>query len=188
MNDGDLGVLEVVGQVLAGDAALLVVTAAGAESVPQAAFGENRVGCGRRDFENTVFGVNFRGRNGNAGVEVTDNEFHAVSNEFVGNRNTLLGVGYVVAQHDLDLLAIDAAGGIDVFRSLFGTLLDLSAKSSIRAGQRCADSDHDIGPGRTAKRDHGGQRNSGKKRLLHYFTPSSFGWVDCKDLFSTHLH
>ena len=62
MDDGDLGVLEVVGDVLAGNRALLVVTTAGAEGVPQAALGELRVGRGRRDLEDAVLGIDFRSR------------------------------------------------------------------------------------------------------------------------------
>ena len=74
MNDGDLGVLELLGEVGAGNCALLVVAAAGTEGVPQAALGEGRVGGGRRDLEDAVFGVDFRGRDRNARVEVTDND------------------------------------------------------------------------------------------------------------------
>ncbi len=40
MDDRDLLVLEVVGEALAGDGALLVVATAGAEGVPEAALGE----------------------------------------------------------------------------------------------------------------------------------------------------
>ncbi len=55
VNDGDLGVLEVVGQILAGNGALLVVTTAGAEGVPQATLGEDRVGSSRGNFEECRF-------------------------------------------------------------------------------------------------------------------------------------
>jgi hypothetical protein len=97
-----------------GNCALLVVTAAGTERVPQAALGELGVGGSRGDLQDAVFSVDFRSRDRNAGVEVADHELDAVSNELVGNRNALLRIGDVVAEHDLDLLAIDAASSIDV--------------------------------------------------------------------------
>jgi len=77
---------------------------------------------------------------------VTDNELHAISDELVGDGNALLRVGNVVAQHDLDLLAVDAAGSIDVGGSLLDALLDLRAESGVRTGQRAADADQDVGP------------------------------------------
>jgi hypothetical protein len=52
VNDGDLRILEMVEDILTGNDALLVVTAAGAERVPQLALGIDRIGRGRRDFEN----------------------------------------------------------------------------------------------------------------------------------------
>ena len=80
--------------------ALLVVAAAGAERVPQAALGDLRVGGRRRDHQHAVVGVDFRGGNGHAGVEVADDELDAVADELVGDRDALLGIGDVVALFD----------------------------------------------------------------------------------------
>ena len=97
MDDRDLGVLEVGGEIAAGHCALLVVASAGAERVPQAALGELRVGCRRRDDENAVLGIDVRRRDGDARVEVADHELDAVSDELVGDRDALLRIGDVVA-------------------------------------------------------------------------------------------
>ena len=141
VDDGDLGVLELLGEIGAGDRALLVVAAAGAERVPQAALGEVRVGRGRRDLEDAVLGIDFRGRDRDARVEVADDELDAVSDELVGDRDALLRIGDVVADDELDLLAIDAAGRVDVGDGLLGALLELCAESGVRAGDRTGDAD-----------------------------------------------
>ena len=80
--------------------ALLVVAAAGAERVPQLAVGDFRVGRRRRDEQHAVVGVDFRGRDRHAGIEMADHEFDAVADELVGDRDALLGIGDVVAGLD----------------------------------------------------------------------------------------
>ena len=89
VDDGDLLVLQIVGDVLAGDAALLIVAAAGAEHVPQLAFGDRRVGGRRRDHQHAVVDVDLRRRHGDAGIEVADDEVDALAEEIVGDRNAL---------------------------------------------------------------------------------------------------
>ena len=106
--------LKFVGDVVAGNLALLVVASAGAERVPQAALGELRVGRRRRDVDDAVVGIDFRRRDRDARVEVTNHELDAVADELVGDRDALLRIGDVVADLELDLLAIDAAGCVDV--------------------------------------------------------------------------
>jgi hypothetical protein len=84
---------------------------------------------------------------------VADHELDAVSDELVRNRDALLRIGDVVADDDLDLLAIDAAGGVDVGRGLLGALLELRAKGCVRAGDRAGDADQDVCPGAAAERE-----------------------------------
>ena len=44
--------------------------------------------------------------------------------------------------------------GVTLSSSLFGTLLELSAECGVRACQRTRDTDQNVGPGGTAKRNH----------------------------------
>ena len=126
--------LKLVDDVVAGDRALLVVAAAGAEHVPQAALGDLRVGGGRRDHQDAVLLIDFRGRDGDARVEVADDELDAVADELVGDRDALLGIGDVVADLERDLLAEDAAGGVDVVDGLLGAVL-AAARRRRRSGR-----------------------------------------------------
>src|SRR4029077_21212570 len=79
VDEGDLLAFEVGEDIAAGDLALLIVAAAGAENVPHAALGDGRIGRGRRDLEDAVFLVDFGGRDGDAGIVVADDEFDAVA-------------------------------------------------------------------------------------------------------------
>ena len=56
-----------------------------------------RIGGRGRDLEDAVLLVDLGGRNGDAGIEMADDEFHAVADELVGDRNAFLGIGAVVA-------------------------------------------------------------------------------------------
>ena len=86
----------------------------------------------RRDEQDAVVGVDFGGGDGHAGVEVADDEFDAVADEFVGDRDALLGIGNVVALLDVDLLAEDAAGLVEVVRRLADAVGQLRAERSVR--------------------------------------------------------
>ena len=59
-------------------------------------------------------------------------EFDAVADELVGDRDALLGIGHVVADDERDLLAEDAAGGVDVLDRLLGAVLELRAEGGVR--------------------------------------------------------
>ena len=76
---------------------------------------------------------------------MADDEFDAVADEFVGDRNALLGIGNVVARFDLDLLAENAAGGVDVGDGLRDSLGQLRAERRVGAGDRTGDADLDLG-------------------------------------------
>ena len=139
--------LKCLSDVGAGDRALLVVAAADAEDVPHAALGDLRIGRGRRDLEDAVLLVDLGGRHGDAGIEVADDELDAVAGELVGDRDALLGIGDVVADCERDLLAEDAAGGVDVGDGLLGAVLELRAEGGVRAGDRAGDAEFDLGRG-----------------------------------------
>ena len=99
----------------------------------------------RRDLEDAVLLVDLGGRHGDAGIEVADDELHAVADELVGDRHALLRIGHVVAELDGDLLADDAAGRVDVLDRLLGAVLELRAEGGVRAGDRAGDADLDLG-------------------------------------------
>src|SRR5205807_10450744 len=143
VHERDLLALEIGGDVVAGDCALLVVAAAGAKNVPHVALGDARIGGGRGDLQDAVLLVDFGGRHGYAGVEMPDHELHAGGGKIVGDRDALLGVGDVVAVGDRNLLAEDAAGLVHVGDRLLGAILELGAEGSLRAGKRSADAESD---------------------------------------------
>ena len=76
---------------------------------------------------------------------MADDELDAVAGELVGDRHALLGIGDVVAVADGDLLAVDAAGGIDVVGGLLGAVLELGAEGGVGPGERAGDADLDLG-------------------------------------------
>src|SRR5580698_2383376 len=114
VDESDLLALEMREDVGAGDFALLIVAAAGAEDVPQAALGDSRVGRRGCDLDDAVFLINFRCWNRHAGIVVADDELHAVAGKFVGDRDALLGIGNIIAVFDRYLLAEYAARRIDI--------------------------------------------------------------------------
>ncbi len=75
---------------------------------------------------------------------MADDEFDAVADELVGDRNALLGIGDVVALLDLDLLAENAAGLVDVLGRLADALCQLRAERGVGAGDRAGDADLDL--------------------------------------------
>ena len=153
MDDGDALALEALRDDLAGESALLVVAAADAEDVPHAAFGDLRIGGGRRDHQHAVLLVDVGGRDGDAGIEMADDELHAVGDELVGDRHAFARVGAVVADVELDLLAENAALGIDVGHRLLDALPQLRAEGGRAAGHRPADADLDLRRGIAGERE-----------------------------------
>src|SRR3712207_8654134 len=77
--------------------------------------------------------VDVRGRDRNTRVEVADDHLHAFGRELVGHRHALLRIGHVVADDHLKLLAVDAAGRVDVLDRLLDAVLELRAESGVRA-------------------------------------------------------
>ena len=175
MDDGDLLVLQFAQREFGPELALLVVAAAGAESVPQAAIGDFRIGRRRRDEQDAVVGIDFGGGDGHAGVEVADHEFDAVADEFIGDRNALLGIGNVVALFDFDFLAENAAGLVDVFGGLRDAIGQLRAERGVGAGDRAGDADLDLGACGAGEGQARGEHETGQPISSSYPTPSCFG-------------
>ena len=71
----------------------------------------------------------------------------------------------------VDLLAEDAAGGVDVLDRLFGAVLELRAERGVRAGDRTGDADLDLGLRRAGKRDRKAERETERSDFLHAVLP-----------------
>nr|WP_255276335.1 hypothetical protein [Actinomadura madurae] len=103
--------------------------------------------------------------------------------ELVEVQHALVGSGLVVEGDQLDLAAVDAAGGVDLFHGEIHGLLRLAAERSVVAGQRLDEADLDRG---TAARsagvaarggEPGGENDGGQKRdefATHWDLP---GWA-----------
>ena len=75
-------------------------------------------------------------------------ELDALRHHLVGNGHGLLRIAGIVADFKHELLAIDAAGGVDIGHCHFGAVLHLLAEGRILAGDRAGHGDRDIGQGR----------------------------------------
>jgi hypothetical protein len=164
MDDGDALALEFFPDQVAGDAALLVVAAADAEDVPHVALGDPRIGGSGRDHQHAILLIHVGGGNGHAGIEVTNDELHAVGYELIGDRDTFLRVRAVVAHRERDLLPQNASGGVDVFHRLLDSMLELRAEGSAAASDRAGDAELDLrcgsagqGRGQAKCQDHRGE-------------------------------
>jgi hypothetical protein len=144
VHDRDLLALEIFDDVIARDRALLVVATAGAEDVPHVALGDLGIGGRRRNLEDAVLLIDLGGGNGDARVEMADDEFHAVADKLVGHRHAFLRVGAVVTDVELDLLSENAAGGVDILDRLLDAVLELRAEGGAAAGERAADAELDL--------------------------------------------
>ena len=150
VEDGDL-LRPLAAEKFRGDGALLIVAAAGAEDRLDAAFGDFRIGRTGRDLDDVVLGVDVRGRHGDAGIEMADDEGDLIADEFIGDRDALLWIGGVVADFDADLLAENAARRVDVGDGLFRAHADLRAECRVRTRDWHADAEPDFGGGCAAK-------------------------------------
>src|SRR5215204_6264734 len=171
VDDGDLLALEALGEIAAGDLALLVVAAAGAEGVPLSALGQARVRRGGRRLDDAGFLVDLGGRDRDAGVEVADDPLDAFGGELVRDRDALLRIGHVVADRKHELLAHDAAGGVDVLDRLLGAVLELGPEGGVRAGDRSGDADLDLRVRRARESNTETERDAGQQHFLHLVTP-----------------
>jgi hypothetical protein len=173
VDDGDLLALEVLGQVGAGHQALLVVATHDAEDVLQAALGDLRVGRHRRHRDLRLV-VDVGGRDRRARTPVAVHEDDLLVDHRVGHRNGLLRVAGVVADFELQLLAEDAALGVDVGDRHLGALADLVARRGVLTGHRAGDGHQMIGVGVAA--GEGQQAEAGRQDVFVHLFPPLLRW------------
>ena len=106
---------------------------------------------------------------------MAENELHAFAYELVGDRHALLRIRHVVAESQFDLHAEHAAGCVEVSGCHFGTLLELSAESGVRAGERAGNADlQRFGLRRTCREDASREGSTLEPVILHaVFLPSA---------------
>ncbi|MCY1176063.1 hypothetical protein D9M73_163240 [compost metagenome] len=89
----------------------------------------------------------------------------------VGDGHGLLGLAGVVGLHQLDLLPVETAGGVDHFRRRRRTAPVLFAERGVRAGMRTGNPDHHIRQSKGRDAHRGGHRQGQKafseNRLRH---------------------
>ena len=136
----DLGVLVVLDDVGADRRALHVVAAAGAEhrgvALGGRVVGQLDVGRGRGDLQDLGFLVDVRRRDRAARAVVAGHEDDLVGDQLVGDGGRLLGIAGIVADLQHELLAVHAAGGVDVLDRHLRAALHLLAEGGILAGHR----------------------------------------------------
>jgi hypothetical protein len=102
---------------------------------------------------------------------VADDHLHALGGELVRNRHALLRIRDVVADHNLQLLAVDAARRVDVLDRLLDAVLELRAESGVRARDGAGHADLDLRVGHGRERQAKTERNAGQQQFLHEVTP-----------------
>ena len=100
------------------------------------------------------------------------NELHARLGELVRHGDGLLRVASVVAHFQLQLLAQDTAGGVDVRNRLLNALLHLLAEGGVLTGDRAGGRHRDVGL--RHRGGHSGRRNRNEegKLVVHSFVGS----------------
>src|SRR3954469_8574034 len=131
VEDGDILALVVLGDVLGGDQALLVVAAAYARHVPQSAIGELRIGGGGSNLEHVAVGIGFRRGDRRRRAIMPGHERDFRAGDLLGDRARLLRIAGVVLDGQRELLAVDAAGGVDVGYGHLGAVLHLAAEGGL---------------------------------------------------------
>src|SRR5262249_16605333 len=146
VDDGDALAFEFRGNERTGHDALLVVAPAHTKYVPRAgAISDLGIGGGRRNHQHPVLKIDVGGRDSDAGVEVADDELHAVGGELVCDGHAFLGVSAVIPDAHHELLAQNAAGGIDILDRLLNAVLELGPEGGAAAGDRAAYGEFDLG-------------------------------------------
>ena len=165
VKDRDLARDLVVDDVVRGVNALHIVTAAGPEHILEALLGQLRVGRGGRDLQDALLVVDGRSRDRRARAEVAGDELDAVMDELVGYRHRLLGVAGIVADLENQLLAVDAALGVDVLHGQLGAALHLLAEHGVLAGHRACGRDGHVRPCGAAAEQH--ERRGAHQQIGH---------------------
>src|SRR6516164_1748981 len=104
---------------------------------------------------------------------MTDDEFDAVGREIIGDRYALLGIGDVVAELDRQLLAENAAGGVDISGRLLDAVLHLRAGCGIGTCDWAADPELDLRYGGFRERECEAQGETERGDPLHLLLHST---------------
>ncbi|CVH28418.1 Uncharacterised protein [Serratia marcescens] len=114
VHHGDALRLDVAEDVFGGGRALIRVQAGGAHDHLVAAGGQIGVGGRRGNHDHAFVFINIGRRLGGRGAQVADHVANAVVDHLVGDRNRLFRVAGVVVFHADQLVALDAALGVNV--------------------------------------------------------------------------
>src|SRR4051812_49203929 len=99
-----------------------------------------------------------------------ERNFHA--GEFFRHRARLFGIAGIIADFQLELLAEDAARGVDVGDGLFGAIAELPPEAGFAARHRAGDADREIlSQSRTGEREARAQRKSDQTQRFHAVLP-----------------
>jgi len=159
VNDGDLLGLQLAGGKGGRQLALVVVGGDGAIEIGIfAALGQRRIGRRRADGDDLGALVDAHGGLGGAGADVADDDVDAFGDEFGRDVGGDFGLALIIDDHQFDLLAIDAALGVDVGHDHFGGLLGRQTVGGQIAGMRTGQTELDGVGG------HGGCRESRRKQ------------------------
>ncbi|MCY1294298.1 hypothetical protein D9M69_416600 [compost metagenome] len=139
VDHGDVGRLDHISDEVAGGRALHAVQADGAEHQFVATAGDVRAGGGGGDHQDAVVLIDVGSRLGGAGAQVADHELDLVVDDLVGHGNGLLRIAGIVVDHAFELLAVHAAGLVDLLDGHLGAdelhLTILRDGTGGRAGQ-----------------------------------------------------
>ena len=123
--------------------------------------GHDGVGRGRAHHQRAALGIDGGGRNARTGTGVAVDEHDAVAEDAVGDRHGLLRIALIVLDVEFDLLAHDAALGVDGVRGSLRALLELVADGRELARHRPRDGERDVvGPSRLAPGHHAEKRGT----------------------------
>jgi hypothetical protein len=88
-----------------------------------------------------------------------DHDLHPLGHILVGDRNRLFRITGVIAHQKLDLLAHQAAPGIQLGGGEFGAALHLVTENGVGTGYRAIDREGDVRPGGAGQNEgrRGGQ-------------------------------
>lgn len=152
MNDGDTLRFHFLDDIFRRGRPLRGVEAGGTHDVLVSALGQLRVGRSRGDHQDAFILIDIGSRLGGRGAQVADNVLNTVVDDFVGHRDRLLRIAGVVIFDGHQLVALNAAAGVDVFNRLTRTIELHVAPLGHRARHRA---------------DHGDLNILGHRRVRH---------------------
>jgi hypothetical protein len=154
VQDRDLLVGPVLGQVCCGHLALQSVARHHAEGLVEALIGDDRVGGRARDHQDAGIRVHSGGGDRRAGAVVADDHIDPVGDQLVRCRDRLLGVAEIVGDDEFHGLAEQAAALVDFGYGHLDRALVLLPEPRHLAGDRPRRTDQDLGVYRRCGKHH----------------------------------